>query len=105
MNSMDFKDCTPRQVKIIQLFAAVTETENTSEIREYLDKSWIFSEIGEGNEVFLYDSTSANLMDIIQGLRESTGDRLDSEKISSKTITMYNRNHYPGVGFPEDLLM
>ena len=90
MNNKNYRDYTPRQSGIIKLFAAISGTKEIDEIIRYLNKSLIFVEIGKGNSVYLYDSSSANLVEIVDELRESIGSQLDSERITEKSISKYN---------------
>lgn len=92
---MSKKDCnnyTLRQNEIIKLFSAISGTLNLEKIRRYLKKSSIFIEIGNENNVYLYDSLSANLVEIVDELKESIGSQLGSERITEKSISKYNVN-------------
>lgn len=90
MNNKNYSDYTPRQNEIVKLFAAISGTKEIDKIRRYLNKSLIFVEIGKGNSVYLYDSSSANLAEIVDELRESNGSQLGSERITEKSISKYN---------------
>ncbi|MBD5480831.1 MAG: hypothetical protein HDR14_16375 [Lachnospiraceae bacterium] len=58
-------------------------------MKEYFERSNIYQEIQTGNEVFLYDSLAANLLEITTELRKGYGDCLGSQYITVDSISDY----------------
>lgn len=83
-----------RADEIVELFCCIAKTEENRHVKEYLEKSNIYQEIQNGNEVFLYDSSAANLLEITCELRKDYGDCLGSQYITVDSISDYYREQF-----------
>ena len=78
-----------RADEIVKLFCRIARTKENRRVKEYLERSNIYQEIQNGNEVFLYDSLAANLLEITNELRKDYGDCLGSQYITVGSISSY----------------
>lgn len=78
-----------RADEIVKLFCCIANTKENRRVKEYFERSNIYQEIQTGNEVFLYDSLAANLLEITTELRKGYGDCLGSQYITVDSISDY----------------
>lgn len=78
-----------RAYEIIQLCGAITQIEN-QEIEDQFQNSFVFTEIKKQNEVYLRDSVSANLLEIVKELKDAGIEWKGCDIITVNTISDYN---------------
>lgn len=92
MNKKNCNNYISRQNELVKLFSAISGNTSLDHIQNYLGKSSVFKEIGNGNHSYLYDSLSANLIEIVDELKATIGSQCGSENITEKSISIYNMN-------------
>jgi hypothetical protein len=77
--------------RIIQLFSILSGIDDTEQIKRILLDSEVYNEVVNGNEVYLYEGSVSNIIDIAEEFREK-GIYLDEIKnITTDNIKIVNR--------------
>ena len=77
--------------RIIQLFSILSGIDDTEQIKRILLDSEVYNEVVNGNEVYLYEGSVSNIIDIAEEFREK-GIYLDEIKnITTHNIKIVNR--------------
>lgn len=77
--------------RIIQLFSILSGIDDTEQIKSILLDSEVYNEVVNGNEVYLYEGSVSNIIDIAEEFREK-GIYLDEIKnITTDNIKIVNR--------------
>ena len=77
--------------RIIQLFSILSGIDDTEQIKRILLDSEVYNEVVNGNEVYLYEGSVSNIIDIAEEIREK-GIYLDEIKnITTDNIKIVNR--------------
>ena len=77
--------------RIIQLFSILSGIDDTEQIKRILLDSEVYNEVVNGNELYLYEGSVSNIIDIAEEFREK-GIYLDEIKnITTDNIKIVNR--------------
>lgn len=76
---------------IIKTYSVITGNEDEKQIVRILSKSPTFMAVKKGNPVLMYEGYSANLMEIVDELRQQNDCLEDVKKITAENIAIVNR--------------
>lgn len=86
--------------RIIQLFSILSGIDDTEQIKRILLDSEVYNEVVNGNEVYLYEGSVSNIIDIAEEFREKgiyLGEikniTTDNIKIVNRTITSCSKSN------------
>lgn len=86
--------------RIIQLFSILSGIDDTEQIKEILLDSDVYNEVVNGNEVYLYEGSVSNILDIAEEFREKgmyldeiKNITIDNIKIVNRTITSCSKSN------------
>ena len=77
---------------IINAYAFITNNFNKSDIINILSQSEVFNEIANNNPIYLYEGYPANLLAIVDELKELPHCPPEVYKITESSIVQYNRS-------------
>lgn len=76
---------------IIKTYSAITGNEDVNQIVRILSKSPVFMAVKKGNPVLMYEGYSANLLEIVDELKQQSDCPEDVKKITAENIAIVNR--------------
>jgi len=76
---------------IIHVYASITGNENLKDIDSKLMKSETYREVKRGNSVYICQGYTANLIEIVDELKEQENCPREVFEITTKTVSIVNR--------------
>ena len=77
---------------IIEAYAFITKNNDWADIIEKLSKSDVFNQVANNNSYYLYESYSANLLEIIEELKQQDNCPIEALRINAKSVVEYNKS-------------
>lgn len=76
---------------IIKAYSSITNNQSKANILRILSKSEIFNEIAKNNPSYLYEGYPANLLEIVEELKQQANCPTEIYKITEESIVQYNK--------------
>lgn len=76
---------------IIQTYAIITGNEDKDDIQKKLMKSKVFREVKNGNQTYLYEGYTANILEIVDELKKMDDCPSEILKITPDAVVITNR--------------
>lgn len=89
---------------IIKTYSAITGNTDVNQIIRVLSKSPAFMAVKKGNSVLMYDGYSANLLEIVEELKQQSDCPEDVKKITAENIAIVNRARRNHTGSRERMI-